>query len=124
MTENLPIFEKTYRLILWLYPTINKFPKSQRFVLGQQIENTALSILTGIIISNAERDKLVALKRVSASLDTLRILIRLAKDLKFISVQQYLFAAERVNEVGKMLGGWMKQSASSAPPPVRGQGRV
>lgn len=124
MFEQLPIFEKTYQIILWLYPTINRFPKSQRFVLGQQIESTALSILTGIIAANGERDKVPSLKRVSASLDTLRILIRLAKDLKFISVKQYVFAAERVNEIGKMLGGWMKQSASSAPPPVRGQGRV
>jgi four helix bundle protein len=124
MFEQLPIFEKTYKLILWLYPTINKFPKSQRFVLGQQIENTALSILSGIIFANGERDKLPALKRVSALLDTLRILIRLAKDLEFISVRQYAFSAERVNEVGKMLGGWIKQSASSASPPIRGQGRV
>ncbi|MCX6788138.1 MAG: diversity-generating retroelement protein Avd [Candidatus Kaiserbacteria bacterium] len=124
MFEQLPIFEKTYQIIRWLYPTINKFPKSQRFVLGQQIENTALLILTGIIAANGERDKVPALKRVSTLLDTLRILIRLSKDLGFISVKQYVFAAERVNEIGKMLGGWMKQSASSAPTPVRGQGRV
>jgi len=38
MFQNLAIFEKTYELILWLYPTVNKFPKSQRFVLGQQLE--------------------------------------------------------------------------------------
>lgn len=124
MFEQLPIFEKTYQIIRWLYPMIHKFPKSQRFVLGQQIESTALSILTGIISANGEWDKVPALKRVSASLDTLRILIRLAKDLKFISVRQYSFAAERVNEIGKMLGGWMKQSASPAPSPIRGQGRV
>lgn len=124
MFEQLPIFEKTYQIIRWLYPTINKFPKSQRFVLGQQIENSALSILTGIIAANGERDKVPALKRVSASLDTLRILIRLSKDLEFISVKQYVFAAERVNEIGKMLGGWMKHSASSASSPIRGQGRI
>ena len=111
MTENLAIFEKTYQLILWLYPTVNKFPKSQRFVLGQQIENAILDILTGIMVANAARDKTPVLSRVSMTLDTLRILIRLSKDLDFISVKQYTFAAERVNEIGKMLGGWMKQSA-------------
>ena len=112
MTEELAIFDKTYRLILWLYPTVHKFPKAQRFVLGQQIENTALNILKGIITANQEREKLLHLKRVSVDLDTLRILIRLAKDLEFISVRQYTFAAERVNEIGKMLGGWVKQSAA------------
>jgi len=48
MYKNLAIFEKTYDLILWIYPTVNKFPKSQRFVLGQHIENTVLELLEGI----------------------------------------------------------------------------
>ena len=110
MLEQLTIFEKTYQLILWLYPAVRKFPKAQRFVLGQQIENTALDILRGIIRANAERDKLPLLKNVSVDLDTLRILLRLSKDLEFLSVRQYGFAAERVNEVGKLLGGWIKSN--------------
>jgi len=108
MFQNLAIFEKTYELILWLYPTVNKFPKSQRFVLGQQIENTILEILKGIIEANQERDKLAYLKKISVELDKLRILVRLSKDLRFISIRQYSFAAEKINEIGKMLGGWMK----------------
>ena len=108
MYQNLAIFEKTYELILWLYPAINKFPKSQRFVLGQQMENTALSILKGIVRANQERDKRPHLEKISVELDVLRIFIRLAKDMKFISVRQYQFAAEKVNEIGKMLGGWLK----------------
>ena len=111
MLDQLTIFEKTYQLILWLYPTVRKFPKAQRFVLGQQIENVSLDILRGIIRANAARAKLPILYNVSIDLDTLRILLRLSKDLKFISVRQYGFAAERVNEVGKLLGGWIRSSA-------------
>ena len=110
MFQNLAIFEKTYELVLWLYPTVNKFPKSQRFVLGQQIENTILKILQGIIEANQERNKIPYLKQVSVELDKLRILIRLSKDLKFISIKQYGFAANKVNEIGKMLGGWIKSN--------------
>ena len=111
MLDQLVIFEKAYELIRWLYPAVRKFPKAQRFVLGQQIENTALDVLRGIIRANAEREKLPYLKRISVDLDTLRILLRLAKDLEFISVRQWAFAAERMNEVGKLLGGWMKSAA-------------
>jgi len=95
-------------MILWLYPTVNKFPKSQRFVLGQQIENTILQILKGIIQVNVEINKKPYLKQISVELDKLRILIRLSKDLKFISIRQYQFIAEKINEIGKMLGGWLK----------------
>lgn len=108
MLQDLVIFQKVYDLILWMYPLINKFPKSQRFVLGQQLENTLLDILKGIIQANQERNKLEILKQVSIDLDKFRILYRLAKDLKFMSVKQYQFGAEKINEVGKILGGWTK----------------
>lgn len=110
MFQDLAIFEKTYELILWLYPTINKFPKNQRFILGQRVENIILRILEGIIEANQERNKIPYLKKISIELDKLRILIRLSKDLRFISIKQYQFAAEKVNEIGKMLGGWLKSS--------------
>ena len=109
MLQDLVIFQKVYDLILWLYPTVNKFPKSQRFVLGQQIENTVLEILKGIIQANQESNRLPYFKQISVDLDKLRILIRLSKDLKFISIRQYQFGAEKINEIGKILGGWMKK---------------
>lgn len=91
-----------------MYPLINKFPRKQRFVLGQQLENTLLDILKGIIQANQERNKLMTLKQVSIDLDKFRILFRLAKDLKFMSIRQYQFGVEKINEVGKILGGLMK----------------
>lgn len=110
MLQDLVIFQKVYDLILWMYPLINKFPKKQRFVLGQQLENALLNILKGIIQANQERNKLEILKQVSIDLDKFRILFRLAKDLRFMSIKQYQFGAEKINEVGKVLGGWMKSS--------------
>lgn len=105
---NLPIFEKAYELALWLFPMANKFPKSQRFVLGQQIQNSSLRLLVGILGANQRRDKLPWLLGVSRELDKLRVLLRLSKDLRFISVRQYEFGVNKSNEVGKMLGGWIK----------------
>jgi four helix bundle protein len=107
----LPILEKTYELILWIYPTVNKFPKSQRFVLGQRIENGVLKIVEEIIemrIMVGREEKLKQLQKISTEMDKLRILIRIAKDLKFIKTKQYIFVTEKINEMGKMLGGWIR----------------
>ncbi len=107
----LPILEKTYELILWIYPAINKFPKSQRFVLGQRIENALLKIVEEIIemrIIRGEKEKLEHLQKISTEMDKLRMLIRISKDLKFMKVKQYIFATGKINEMGKMLGGWIK----------------
>ena len=34
-----PIFTKTYDLLKWLVPHVDKYPKSQRFRLGKRIED-------------------------------------------------------------------------------------
>jgi len=67
-----------------------------------------LELLEGIIEANSQKDKTFYLKNLSIKLDKLRILIRLSKDFKFISIRQYKFVSETINEVGKMLGGWIK----------------
>ena len=72
------------------------------------MENTLLEILKNIIQANQERERLETLKQASIDLDKFRILYRLAKDLKFMSIKQYQFGAEKINEVGKILGGWLK----------------
>lgn len=109
MLDDLIIYQKTYDFLLWLHPVVNKFPKSQRFVLGQRIENKALDLIHSIIVANAERDKSATLKQASVELDELRILIRLAKDLHFVSVKQYGIAAEKLNEIGRLLSGWLNK---------------
>ncbi len=110
MLEDLIIYQKVYDLVLWIYPLINKFPKNQRFILGQQLENTLLEILKNIIQANQERNKLETLKQTSIELDKFRILYRLAKDLRFMNIKQYEFGAKKINEVGKLLTGWIRSS--------------
>ncbi|OGM90604.1 hypothetical protein A2755_03555 [Candidatus Wolfebacteria bacterium RIFCSPHIGHO2_01_FULL_48_22] len=109
MLQNLVIYQKTYDLLLWLYPVVNKFPKSQRFVLGQHIENKALDLLQLLIRAQAAMDKKTYLRGISIALDELRTLVRLAKDLKFMQLKQYEQAADRLNEIAKLLCGLMKR---------------
>ena len=106
MLDDLIIYQKTYDFILWLHPVVNKFPKSQRFVLGQRVENKTLDLIHSVIVANAERDKFAILKQASVELDELRILVRLSKDLHFVNVKQYGVAAEKMNEIGRLLSGW------------------
>lgn len=111
MLEHFKIYTKTFDFLLWVFPTVNKFPKSQRFVLGQQVENTVIEVLKGIIRANSERDKGKReshLKEINTNLEILRSLLRLSYKLKFISHKQYEYAVEKADEIGRMLGGWMR----------------
>lgn len=109
--NDLVIFQKTYDLILWSYPVINQFPKNQRFVLGQHIENTLVCILKKMMRANKERgeDRANIIKEISINIDELFILFRLSKDLRMLSIKKYGISAEKINEVAKLLGGWQKK---------------
>ncbi len=109
--NDLVIFQKTYDLTLWTYPMVNKFPKNQRFVLGQRIENLLILILRKIIQANKERGEARAenTKQISDILDELFVMVRLAKDLRFVSIAKYGIFSEKANEIGKLLYGWQKK---------------
>jgi hypothetical protein len=110
MCEKLLIFQKTYDFLLWLYPIINRIPKSHRLVLGRHLEELAISLLIFVVKANKARgqSRLSLQLQVSDELDCLRILVRLTKDLRFMSVKQYTTGAEKINEIGRMLSAWMK----------------
>lgn len=107
--EKLIIFQKMYDFLLWLYPMVNRIPKSHRLILGRNIEEEGIKILLLSIQANKIRDETrkVVQTQISDELDKLRILIRLTKDLHFMSIAQYQHAAEKINEIGKILYGWM-----------------
>lgn len=51
----------------------------------------------------------------SIILDMLKVLVRLAKDNKALYPNQYLILEERLQEIGRMLGGWIKSSNTKRP---------
>lgn len=109
MLKDLLVFQKMYSLILWIYPTVGKFPRGDRYVLGERIEECALNILEALICANHVYDKSASLKKASVELEKLRIFMRLAKDLKLISFRQYEYSGREINEAGKLLGGLIKK---------------
>ena len=45
--NELPIIQKTYDLILWYIPRINKFPRDFKFVLGDRIRTNLYNLFVG-----------------------------------------------------------------------------
>ena len=44
-----PALEAMYRFVLWLVPTVERFPRSQKFLLGDRLQATALDVLERLI---------------------------------------------------------------------------
>lgn len=104
------VIPKVGDFLLWLIQKINRFPRSQKFVLGDRIETLFLDILDLLIEANYSRDKRDLLNRANLKLEKGRYLIRIAKDLHYFNLKAYEFSSRSINEIGKMIGGWKKAS--------------
>jgi hypothetical protein len=52
-----PTLEKAYQFLVWLIPTLDKFPRRQKFLLGNRIESTALDVLDGLVEATYTRNR-------------------------------------------------------------------
>lgn len=111
MKKITPVVEKQYRLILWMLPKIANFPKDQRFLLADRIERILLDILEMLIEAVYSKHKREILIKVNLKLDVLRFMMRITKDMKYVSLKGYDYFCQQVLEIGRMVGGWIKVSA-------------
>ena len=44
-----PAVEAHYQFLTWLMPTVEKFPRSHKFTIGDRIEIVALNVLEALI---------------------------------------------------------------------------
>ena len=107
------IVTKMYDATLWILPKVEKFPRSYRFTVGDRIATTSLSVLTLLVQAAYAKKRLTLIAEACNQLNSLRYLLRLAKDLKLMSTDSYLFIMEKIEELGRMAGGWQRQSGST-----------
>ena len=109
----LVVITKTYDLILWSCNHTGRFPRQHRFVLGERLERTLYDLLETLIQAKYTRDRKPLLNNANLKLEILRFQVRLAKDLQCLRANSYAFAAPQIDEIGKLVGGWLKPRATS-----------
>lgn len=100
--------------IKWLLVTTDKFPKTARFNFTNRIVGLSFDILEELIEARYSRNKIQNLRKANLHLEKLRVMIRVSFESKHLSHKNYEHAVYAMNEVGKMLGGWIKQQDQSS----------
>lgn len=106
-----PLFSRLSDLLLWLTQRTEKFPRTQRFLLANRLMDTAFACHEQLIRARKVAGVLRAdaLLQADIQLETLRLQLRLAHELRCITMQQYEHGAGLINEVGRLLGSWRKE---------------
>lgn len=110
MNSDVPIIQKVYDFYREFYLLIPQMPKQDRHTLGEKIQNTCLEFIKSLIYASRtdKKNKFSHLEKAAMQLDLLKLLLRLAEDTKSIPTKRYLALSEKLQEIGKMLGGWIR----------------
>lgn len=103
-----PVVQKTYEFVLWLVQKVENFPKAHRFTVGERLTALSLDLLTTLVEAAYTRNKEKHLEEASRKVNATRYVLRLAKDLRLMSIDSYGFSVEHLDEIGRMVGGWRR----------------
>ena len=107
---DMPIFKKTYDLYKTFYAYRLSVPKQDRYTIWQKCEELLLEVLEGILLASQQfkTEKVQTLESASVKLNLLRVFVRLMKDVKALDSKKYVIIEANLDEIGRMLGGWLK----------------
>lgn len=105
-----PLFVKTHDFLLWLIRHTQRFPKNLRHSYTLKLETMGFDFQESILMANAARgpERKQWLNKADGKLVCLRALLRFAYDLQLLAGNQTQYAAEHVDELGRLLGAWQK----------------
>ena len=110
MAETAVVVQKTYDWNLWILPKVEKFPKSYRFSVGQSLVTTSIDLLMNLVDATYQSKNSGTLAAAVRNVNRARYLVRLSKDLRLLNIDGYEFAAQGLDEIGRMTGGWWKSA--------------
>ena len=115
-SDELPVIREWYEFMTWMLPKINKFPRDQKFLLGDRLQTLMLDVLDDLIEAKFRRDRLPILDRINIDLEKLRFLLRLCHDLGHLTVKVVGDASEKLLHIGTQIGGWRRAAESRGRP--------
>ena len=107
---DIPIFKKTYELYKEFYLCARNFPRQEKYSLAQKCEILISEVIEFILQASqtSKLDRMAYLNKASVKINLLRVCFRLAKEIHALDSKKYLILQEKVDEIGRMLGGWRR----------------
>ena len=106
----IPILKKSYDLYKLFHEYRKLVPKQDRYTIWERSENAVLDMIESFLTAaySKQTNKHILLERGSAKLNLFRLLTRLMKDTKSLDAKRYLALQSLIDEIGRMLGGWIR----------------
>jgi four helix bundle protein len=115
VAEELKILQKIFDMMEYGYGALSQYPKAEKFALATDMKHSMDTILERAIEAQKKYYKKTTLQEFDVEVAKLKAYLRLSKNLGFLPMKKYEIWSEKVVEIGKMLGGWLKSVNSQKP---------
>lgn len=95
-------------------------PKDSRYTLGIKIDRALLETVELLFSASYVKKelKLPYLEKATNRLDLAKFFLQILWEIKAIDQKKYIALSEKLNELGKMIGGWSRQAAKTKENPA------
>ena len=121
----LPLLARMKEVYVLWYGYYQILPKLHRHSLGQRIDTLFVEIMEAIAIASflSQESKLPYVRLAIRKNDTLRVLLMVLWETKSLDDKKYVALSIKIEEIGRMLGGWSGQLTKQNSPVKTGEKR-
>lgn len=114
-SNELTLIPKYEKYMQYIIEVITKMPRTEKFNIGNEYKSIMYKTLENILyINKIEISKrLYYLNLIDAELSTQRVMLRLMVQNRWIDEKKFKVSMEMLYEIGKILGGLIKQYAKN-----------
>ena len=108
----MPIIQRLIVVYKIWHEYLPRLPKIFQHNLGGKIDTLFIEIIENTFVAQhkSKDRKTFYLNKASDKLDLLKFLLQIAWEIKALDDRKYILLSEKLNELGRMLGGWRKQT--------------
>lgn len=119
----LPLLERVKQSYLLWHEHYSTLPKIHRYTIGEKIDALFIEIIeaTASAAFLARNEKTPWVRLALRKTDTLKLLLMVLWETKSLETKKYVALSEKIDGVGKMLGGWNGQLMKQNSPDLSGE---
>ncbi len=102
---------RAYKLWHGFLPHI---PKDARYTVGAKVDSAFIETVEAVFrASITAKDKKIAyIEEASIKLDIVKFFLQIIWEIKALDTKKYALISAELNEIGRMIGGWLRQAMS------------
>ncbi|MDK2899372.1 MAG: hypothetical protein PWQ10_559 [Patescibacteria group bacterium] len=110
---NLPVYKQSYDLFIDVFKLTKEFNREYKYTIGEELKKEMVAIIINTYRANDSEYRLKYIVSARENIEVIRLLIRLLKDLKQITVASIAKLNLAIEELSKQLTAWGSFSKES-----------